>query len=140
MMDQRVFFFFFSSRRRHTRSLRDWSSDVCSSDLRAWRDQRVLRQMFARHVSVPVACELWRQRNAFLAGGRPRPQELVATVLFSDVAGFTTLCERMTPTPIIDWLDQYLDVMVKTIIAHDGVALRFVGDGILAVFGAPVPR
>jgi class 3 adenylate cyclase len=96
--------------------------------------------MFARHVSAPVARELWRQRNAFLAGGRPRPQELVATVLFSDIAGFTTLCERMAPAPLIDWLDQYIDAMVQTIAAHDGAVLRFIGDGILAVFGAPVPR
>jgi class 3 adenylate cyclase len=96
--------------------------------------------MFARHVSAPVARELWRQRDAFLAGGRPRPQELVATVLFSDIAGFTTLCERLPPEPLIDWLDQYIDVMVQTIGAHDGAVLRFIGDGILAVFGAPVPR
>jgi adenylate cyclase len=107
---------------------------------RARRDQRILSQMFARHVGTPVARELWRQRNAFLAGGRPRPQELVATVLFADVAGFTALCERMAPAPLIDWLDRYIDVMVQTIVAHDGVVLRFVGDGILAVFGAPVPR
>lgn len=110
---------------------------------RGWRmrrDQRVLSQMFARHVSAPVAKELWRQREAFLAGGRPRPQELVATVLFADVAGFTTLCERMAPEPLIDWLDLYIDTMVQTIAAHDGAVLRFIGDGILAVFGAPVPR
>jgi class 3 adenylate cyclase len=110
---------------------------------RGWRarqDQRVLSQMFARHVSAPVARELWRQRNAFIEGGRPRPQELVATVLFSDIAGFTTLCEGMAPEPLIDWLDQYIDIMVQTITAHDGAVLRFIGDGILAVFGAPVPR
>jgi class 3 adenylate cyclase len=107
---------------------------------RARRDQRVLSQMFARHVSAPVARELWRQRRAFLAGGRPRPQELVATVLFADIAGFTTICERMAPVPLIDWLDQYIDAMVAAINAHDGAVLRFIGDGILAVFGAPVAR
>jgi adenylate cyclase len=107
---------------------------------RARRDQRLLSQMFARFVSAPVARELWRERAAFLAGGRPRPQELVATVLFSDVAGFTTLCERMAPAPLVDWLDRYIDVMVQIIVANDGVVLRFIGDGILAVFGAPVPR
>jgi adenylate cyclase len=115
----------------------------CVRALRGWRarrDQLLLSQMFARFVSAPVARELWRERTAFLAGGRPRPQELVATVLFSDVAGFTTLCERLAPAPLIDWLDRYIDVMVEIIIAHDGAVLRFIGDGILAVFGAPVPR
>jgi adenylate cyclase len=122
------------------------SLGLAAGSVRAWRgwrarrDQRLLSQMFARFVSAPVARELWRERTAFLAGGRPRPQELVATVLFSDVAGFTTLCERLAPAPLIDWLDRYIDAMVETIIAHDGAALRFIGDGILAVFGAPVPR
>jgi class 3 adenylate cyclase/CHASE2 domain-containing sensor protein len=111
--------------------------------LRGWRlrkDQRLLSQMFARFVSAPVARELWRDRATFLSSGRPRPQELVATVLFSDVAGFTALSEPLPPEPLIDWLDRYIDVMVQTIAAHDGVVLRFVGDGILAAFGVPVPR
>jgi adenylate cyclase len=46
----------------------------------------------------------------------------------------------MAPAPLIDWLDRYIDAMVQTIIAHAGTVLRFIGDGILAVFGAPVPR
>jgi adenylate cyclase len=53
--------------------------------LRGWRirrDQRLLSQLFARFVSAPVARELWRERTAFLAGGRPRPQELMRTIVF----------------------------------------------------------
>src|SRR5258708_7312869 len=71
---------------------------------------------------------------------RPRPQELAATVRSSDVAGFTPICEKLAPGPLIAWLDAYIDAMVQVVIAHDGVVLRFIGDGILAVFGAPVPR
>jgi adenylate cyclase len=104
------------------------------------RDRRMLMQLFSRFVSEPVARELWRQRQAFFSGGRPRPQELTATVLFSDIAGFTPICERLGPEPLITWLDAYIDTMVQVVSAHDGVVLRFIGDGILAVFGAPVPR
>ena len=104
------------------------------------RDRRMLMQLFSRFVSEPVARELWRQRQAFLSGGRPRPQELTATVLFSDIAGFTPICEKLEPGTLIAWLDAYIDTMVQVVIAHDGVVLRFIGDGILAVFGAPVPR
>ena len=114
--------------------------------VRLWRgrrdahDRQMLMQLFSRFVSEPVVRELWKQRQAFLSGGRPRPQELTATVMFSDIAGFTPICEKLAPGPLIAWLDAYIDTMVQVVIAHDGVVLRFIGDGILAVFGAPVPR
>jgi class 3 adenylate cyclase len=74
------------------------------------------------------------------AGGYPRPQELTATVLFSDIAGFTTICECLPPEPLVIWLDRYIDVMVRIVTEHEGLVLRLVGDGILAVFGATVPQ
>jgi class 3 adenylate cyclase/CHASE2 domain-containing sensor protein len=104
------------------------------------RDRQALRQLFSRFVSAPVVDEILREREAFLKGGRPRPHQLVATVLFSDIAGFTPICESLGPEPLIAWLDRYIDTMVQCITDHRGVVLRFVGDGILAVFGAPIPR
>ena len=113
---------------------------------RAWRglgerrDRRALRALFRRFMSEPVAEELMRERELFLAGGRPRPQTLTATVMFCDIAGSTAICERLAPEPLIAWFDLYINTMVQLIIEHDGVVLRFVGDGILAAFGCPVPR
>jgi adenylate cyclase len=110
------------------------------SGLTERRDRRALRTLFSRFVSSPVVDQIMRERDLFMAGGRPRPRELTATVLFADIAGFTTICERMSPEPLIAWLDQYIDTMAALIDKHDGVLLRFIGDGILAVFGAPVAR
>jgi adenylate cyclase len=113
---------------------------------RAWRgwadrrDRRALRALFSRFVSEPVVNEIMKERDLFMSGGRPRPVELTATVLFADVASFTTICEGLAPEPLIAWLDRYIDTMAGIIMAHDGVLLRFIGDGILAVFGVPVPR
>lgn len=108
--------------------------------MRARADRRVLMSLFANHVSQPVAEEIWRERATFMAGNRPRPQQLTATVLFSDIEGFTTICEALEPEPLIRWLEGYLDAMVRIVVAHDGVVLRFIGDAILAVFGVPVAR
>ena len=108
--------------------------------LRERADRRVMMQLFANHVSQPVAEEIWRERATFMAGNRPRPQQLTATVLFSDIEGFTTICEALEPEPLIRWLEGYLDAMVSIVAANEGVVLRFVGDAILAVFGAPVAR
>jgi adenylate cyclase len=119
---------------------------MAGGGVRAWRgyaerrDRRALRTLFSRFVSAPVVDEIMRERDLFLAGGRPRPQELTATVLFADVASFTGICERLEPAALIAWLDRYIDTMAGIIMAHEGVLLRFIGDGILAVFGVPVPR
>ena len=113
---------------------------------RAWRgladrrDRRALRALFSRFVSEPVVNEIMKDRDLFMSGGRPKPLELTATVLFADVAGFTSICERLEPEPLIAWVDRYIDSMAGIIVAHDGVLLRFIGDGILAVFGVPIPR
>jgi adenylate cyclase len=104
------------------------------------RDRAALRRLFTRLHGAPVAEELLRDRALFLAGGRPRPQELTATVLFSDIAGFTAICEALPPEPLVAWLDGYVDVMTGIVSAHGGVVLQFVGDGIVAAFGVPVPR
>lgn len=104
------------------------------------RERRTLMHLFARFVSEPVVAQIWAARDTFLAGGRPRPQELTATVLFSDIAGFTPICESLAPEPLVAWLDRYIDTMVEIVLAHGGIVLRFIGDGILAVFGAPLVR
>ena len=109
----------------------------------SWReraDREALMQLFAIHVAAPVAEELWRNRRSFMDGGRPRPQRLTATVLFSDIAGFTTVSERLSPEALNAWLHAYMDAMVPIVHAHGGVIMSFLGDGIFAVFGVPIAR
>jgi adenylate cyclase len=119
---------------------------VSSGSIRFWRgrqaqrDKQMLMQLFSRFVGEPVLAEIMAERELLLAGGRPRPHELTATVLFSDIAGFTSVCEKLGPDALIAWLDRYFDTMVQPVFAHGGIVLRFIGDGILCVFGAPLPR
>lgn len=100
----------------------------------------VLMNLFAAHLSAPVAEEIWRHRDELLAGGRLRPASLVATVMFSDVENFTPASEALGPERLMDWIETYLEAMTDIITAHGGVVLRFLGDGILAAFGVPLPR
>src|SRR5689334_9844165 len=103
-------------------------------------DRRVLMRLFAHHLSAPIAREIWDERHTFLAGGRPRPQNLTATVLFSDIEGFTAITEALGPEALMLWLEGYLDRMVAVVDRHGGVVLRFIGDAVFAAFGVPVPR
>jgi adenylate cyclase len=96
--------------------------------------------LFSKHVSGEVAEAVWRQREQFLQNGRPRSQQLVATVFFSDFKGYTAASEKMTPEALMDWVNAYLDVMAGLVIKHGGVIDDYAGDAIKANFGVPLPR
>ena len=105
------------------------------------RTQRsILMRLFAQSVSPEVADTLWQQREQFLAGDRPRPQRLTATVLFTDLEGFTSVAECLGEQELMDWLETYMDVMSQQVMAHGGVIDKYMGDSIMALFGVPIPR
>jgi adenylate cyclase len=104
------------------------------------KQRKLLMQLFARHLSPEVVDTIWRQRDEFLHDGRPRPQRMIASVMFTDLVGFTTVSEKMEPQELVDWLDEYMEAMTPHVIGHHGVLLRFTGDGMLAAFGVPLAR
>jgi adenylate cyclase len=99
-----------------------------------------LVRLLSTHISAPIAREMWRRRRDFVELGRPKPVRLTATVLFSDVNDFTTATEDMDPEAIVLWLEPYMQAMTQLIDDYGGVVERFSGDGILAMFGVPLPR
>ena len=104
------------------------------------KHRALLMQLFSKHVSPEVADSIWQQREKFLKNGRPQPQKLTVTVLFSDLKRFTSLSEELDPNLLVDWLNIYLESMTKVIMNYGGVVDDYAGDGIKANFGVPVPR
>ena len=93
-----------------------------------------LRETFGRYVTRQVADHLLKG-NVNLGG------ELVpVTILFSDIRQFTNISERMEPRVLLDFLNEYFSGMVESVMHHQGVVDKFIGDAIMAVFGAPVPE
>jgi adenylate cyclase len=103
------------------------------------RAQRQLASLFRRFSSSEVADELWRERDAFMEGGRPKPRRVTLTALMSDLVGYTAAAEKLEPERLLAWIDAYMDAMTRIIEAHGGHVDDYVGDGIKANFGVPIP-
>ena len=104
------------------------------------RQRSLLMQLFSKHVSSAVANTIWEQRDQFIDGGRPRSQKLIASVLFTDLVGFTSVSENLDPQSLLEWLNEFIESMARQIDEQGGVILQYIGDAILAVFGVPVAR
>ncbi|MCF7687423.1 MAG: HAMP domain-containing protein [Cephaloticoccus sp.] len=102
------------------------------SDGLAERDQ--VRDLLDKNVSPEIAAQLMRD-GAILGG-----EEREITVLFADLRGFTPLSEKLPPRELIDLLNRYLECMSAEIERHGGVIDKFIGDAIMAIFGAPVDQ
>ncbi len=104
------------------------------------RDQRLLMDLFGRHVAPQVARTIWAHREELVEDGRLVPQVLPVTVLFADLQGFTQVSEQLAPEPFLRWLNEFMSVMTEIVMQHGGVLDDYAGDGIKANFGVPVPR
>jgi adenylate cyclase len=104
-------------------------------------DRLAVGALFARHVSPGVADAIWEHRAAILAGGRLRPRRLRwATVVFTDLEGYSAVAERLPPGEVLDLLNELSTALTACVAGEGGFVNKYMGDGMMAVFGAPVPR
>lgn len=95
-------------------------------------EREFLRETFGRYVPEEIAQEILANRGVLA------PQRRIATVLYSDIAGFTTVCEGIAPEAVVAMLNDYFSALVEIIHRHGGVVTQFQGDAALAVFNVPV--
>ncbi|WP_253276348.1 CHASE2 domain-containing protein [Synechococcus sp. PCC 6312] len=106
----------------------------------AQQQRQMVMRLLGQSTSPEIAATLWQRRNELLQDGRLPGQKLVATLLFTDLKGFSTISETMAPEDLLPWLNDYLEKVADIVQAHQGVINKFTGDGIMAVFGVPIPR
>ena len=103
--------------------------------LREVERERV-RQVFSRFVPEHVVDDVLERTDEDLRLGGSRG---IGTVMFTDIREFTAFTERTPPDRVIDLLNEYFGEMIDAIFHHGGTLVGYLGDGLLAVFGAPIP-
>jgi class 3 adenylate cyclase len=98
------------------------------------RERVQIRETFGRYVDEGVAATILRRQGEGTLAGETGE----ATILFSDIAGFTTIAEYLTPHTLVATLNEYLETVLEPIRAHGGVVNTFIGDGLFASFNMPL--
>ncbi len=98
------------------------------------KDKRRVRKVLAQYVSPAVLAEVVDKYANYMQVGRKE----TVSVLFSDIRGFTTLSETLTPEKVVEMLNIYFSEMTDVIFAYQGTIDKFIGDAIMAFWGAPI--
>jgi adenylate cyclase len=97
-------------------------------------EKRKTRATFSRYVSADVVDELMENPDEVMLGGKKQ----VVTIMFADIRGFTAFSENKDPVDVITRLNEYLTAMTDSIQSHGGTLDKYLGDGLMAFFGAPL--
>jgi adenylate cyclase len=98
------------------------------------KERDKLRTTFGKYMTATVMDHLLAGKVQL--GG----ESLKVTILFTDIRSFTTISEKMDPQHLVGLLNEYFTEMVGIVMSEDGVVDKYIGDAIMAVFGAPVPK
>lgn len=105
------------------------------SRLRLYEQRILLRDTLNRYVSPDMTEEILKNPELLHLGGQRRH----VTVLFADIMSFTTISEKMDPAEVVDMLNHFFSQMVDLVFEHQGTLDKFLGDGLMVFFGAPLP-
>ena len=111
---------------------------VTVTTLRWWRDyreKREIRQAFQHYLHPTVVDRICRDPQQLKLGG----EELCLSILFSDIRGFSSMSEELSPIELVRLLNEYLTAMTDTVFAYGGTVDKYIGDALMAFYGAPVP-
>ena len=113
-------------------------SGILRRGIQSQHHQQQMRRLLGQTSSPAVAQQLWDQREDLIKDGRFTGREQQVTVLFSDTCSFTSVSEQLKPSELMQWLNRGISISVDAVTSRGGIVNKFTGDGMLAVFGAPI--
>ncbi len=114
--------------------MRRWRATIGYRFVIADSGKRLLRQSFALYLAPAVIEKMLSSNKPPALGGEMRN----VTVYFSDIADFSSIAEKIPPAELVAAMNEYLSAMTDVIEAHGGFVDKYIGDAIVAVFGAPL--
>jgi adenylate cyclase len=100
------------------------------------KEKKKIRGAFQYYLTASVVEEMLKNPDKLKLGGEKKD----LTVLFSDIRGFTSISERMTPEGLVKFLNEYLTKMTDLVFKYDGLLDKYMGDAIMAIWGAPLDQ
>jgi adenylate cyclase len=100
-------------------------------------EKRKIRKTFSQYLSPGVISLIEQDPGKYI---RPGGEMKELSVMFTDIRGFTTLSEGMTPNELVEWLNEYLGAMTDVLFKNYGTLDKYIGDAIMAFWGSPYPQ
>lgn len=100
------------------------------------REKRRIKSIFSRYTAPQLIDQLLSQPGEITLGGEKK----VVSILFADIRGFTKISESIPPEKVVEILNEVLTIIVRAIFKEQGTLDKFIGDCVMAVYGAPIPQ
>jgi adenylate cyclase len=112
-----------------------YGSNVVYKFVLEQRDKHFLKDTFGTYISPDLIDQMYEQKREPQLGG----EESVHTAFFTDIQSFSSFSEKLSPTDLVELLNDYLTEMTDILLEHKGTLDKYIGDAIVAFYGAPVP-
>ncbi len=111
-------------------------TSIFNDTAKSLKEKELLKGAFSTYVSSEVMNEVLKDPKKMALGGK----RIKATMLFTDIRGFTSMSETLQPEQVVAVINEYLTVQTDKVLKWKGVLDKFVGDCVMAVYGVPVPK